>query len=47
MLCTNTATFGGALDFLREVLDVPEMWMGPADHNHSPAMPCSTVSDEH
>lgn len=46
MLCTNKATFWVALDFLSEVLDVPKNDMGPADHNHSPAVPSSTPSNE-
>lgn len=47
MLCTNTDTFWVALDFLSEVLDVPDNDVGPADHSHSPAVPYSTPSNGH
>lgn len=47
MLCTNTATFWVALDFLSEVLDVAENDMGPADHSQSPAVPSSTPRNGH
>lgn len=46
MLCTSTATFWVALDFLSEVLDVPENDMGPADHSHSPAVPHRAMGTE-